>query len=355
MCAPLVAALMALYTPAAQASPEGIQPVSLSTGSVNDAAPDATGGTQWGFLPKTLTVPDTASGTVTDVDVSLRITHPRAGDLFLRLSHAGRAIALTYQNGGEGDDFGSGNADCTGTQTVFDDSAATGIWEASATPPFAGPYRPYYPLGLFTGDRAEGPWQLDVIDTAAGNTGTLHCWSITVTVDTDTDDDGVLDATDNCDAVPNALQENNEGDTEGDACDSDDDNDAIEDSGDNCPTVSNEDQLDTDLDSIGDACDLGHQRSLTLVLRRHLRASGVLSVPDGFKPCKRVYVNIQRRRDGKWRTIAETSTSLEGTFSTTVPDRAGRYRVVAPPRHHITGGGMHLCERAVSPVGIHSH
>ena len=38
---------------------------------------------------------------------------------------------------------------------------------------------------------------------------------------------------------------------EGDACDSDDDNDGVADSSDNCPLVSNADQTDTDGDGQG--------------------------------------------------------------------------------------------------------
>jgi hypothetical protein len=103
--------------------------------------------------------------------------------------------------------------------------------------------------------------------------------------DPDTDGDGVLDASDNCDNDDNADQANLDGDAEGDACDADDDNDNVADggddcddsatgakvasdgcddpdeddkstqAGDNCPTVSNADQADNDDDGSGDVCD----------------------------------------------------------------------------------------------------
>lgn len=71
----------------------------------------------------------------------------------------------------------------------------------------------------------------------------------------DQDGDGVLDTTDNCVAVSNADQANNDGDAQGDACDADDDNDGVADGSDNCELTANPDQADQDGDGIGDACD----------------------------------------------------------------------------------------------------
>jgi hypothetical protein len=71
----------------------------------------------------------------------------------------------------------------------------------------------------------------------------------------DSDGDGVLDTADNCPGVSNAGQANNDGDSQGDACDADDDNDTVADGGDNCQFVSNADQANNDGDSQGDACD----------------------------------------------------------------------------------------------------
>ena len=71
----------------------------------------------------------------------------------------------------------------------------------------------------------------------------------------DSDGDGVPDASDNCPNTANAGQENNDGDSQGDACDPDDDNDGVVDGTDNCPLVANPDQTNTDGDAQGDACD----------------------------------------------------------------------------------------------------
>ena len=91
-----------------------------------------------------------------------------------------------------------------------------------------------------------------------GNHGTLHnmdpatAW---VPVgDIDADSDGVPDSEDNCVDVPNAGQENYDGDAEGDACDLDDDNDGVPDVDDAFPFDETE-SVDTDGDGVGNNAD----------------------------------------------------------------------------------------------------
>ncbi|MBK7384562.1 MAG: thrombospondin type 3 repeat-containing protein [Flavobacteriales bacterium] len=80
----------------------------------------------------------------------------------------------------------------------------------------------------------------------AGSTGNIQ---VNVTV-TDADGDGVGDACDNCVSVSNTAQTDTDGDGVGDACDSDDDNDGVADGSDNAPLNPFSCQ---DLD--GDGCD----------------------------------------------------------------------------------------------------
>jgi len=76
-----------------------------------------------------------------------------------------------------------------------------------------------------------------------------------VNVVTDGDNDGVPDTADNCPAVANPNQTDNDHDGQGDACDADDDNDLVTDGTDNCPLVANANQHDFDGDGLGDPCD----------------------------------------------------------------------------------------------------
>lgn len=89
-------------------------------------------------------------------------------------------------------------------------------------------------------------------------TSTIRTIDIPITAVGDSDGDGHLDTVDNCPATPNPLQQDRDGDGQGDACDPDDtdrDNDGVEDQVDNCPAVPNPDQFNADGDQLGDACD----------------------------------------------------------------------------------------------------
>lgn len=80
----------------------------------------------------------------------------------------------------------------------------------------------------------------------------------------DGEGDLIPDSVDNCPAVINSNQSNQDGDIAGDACDAfpldptettDTDGDGVGDNGDNCPRHSNPDQADSDGNGIGNACD----------------------------------------------------------------------------------------------------
>jgi hypothetical protein len=77
----------------------------------------------------------------------------------------------------------------------------------------------------------------------------------TVGVNVDDDNDGIVNASDNCRNANNPDQLDTDADGLGNACDDDDDNDGVPDTADNCPLVTNPGQADHDGDGAGDICD----------------------------------------------------------------------------------------------------
>jgi hypothetical protein len=95
---------------------------------------------------------------------------------------------------------------------------------------------------------------VDGSNTSNTETSILGCETVNYEI-ADADGDTVPDGSDNCPNVANSGQQNNDGDSQGDACDTDDDNDTVADGSDNCVLVANTAQTDSDGDGQGNACD----------------------------------------------------------------------------------------------------
>ncbi len=94
---------------------------------------------------------------------------------------------------------------------------------------------------------------------------------------------------------------------------------------------------------------LTHSRSVTLSLRKHLVARGMVSVGDGFTACAAsVPVKIQRRVSGQWKTVGSTTTTSTGSYKKRIPDKPGKYRARAT--RVVLNSGADICSRATSPV-----
>jgi len=109
--------------------------------------------------------------TMSDVNVTLDITHPNVEDLDVFLeSPTGTVVELFTDVGGASANF---------TDTTLDDDVGTPITAGSA--PFTGSFVPEGNLDAYGGETAVGTWTLTVTDDTPGNAGTLNSWSLAIT------------------------------------------------------------------------------------------------------------------------------------------------------------------------------
>ena len=93
---------------------------------------------------------------------------------------------------------------------------------------------------------------------------------------------------------------------------------------------------------------------MTLSLKRHLVAKGVVNVGDAFTACEAsVPVKIQRKTSGGWKNVGSATTSASGSYSKKVKDKPGKYR--AQVKKFSPDAGVNSCSKATSPVRKHTH
>ena len=109
-------------------------------------------------------------GVITDMNVTLNITHSWDSDLIVSLiSPQGSKVTLFNSLGGSGDNF---------TNTTLDDEGSTSI--TAGNPPFSGTFRPEQSLSKFDGEDPNGQWLLEITDTWSEDSGTLNSWSMNI-------------------------------------------------------------------------------------------------------------------------------------------------------------------------------
>lgn len=125
-------------------------------------------------------------GKITDVNVGVRASHPQATDLEFYLATPRGVINLSSDNGGAGNNYGSGPASCVGQFTLFDSNNPTLISTPGLLAPFAGTFAPEESLaqlnGLGNKKATNATWTLLAEDDSNSNpAGTLDCFKLTIT------------------------------------------------------------------------------------------------------------------------------------------------------------------------------
>jgi Tol biopolymer transport system component len=98
--------------------------------------------------------------------------------------------------------------------------------------------------------------------------------------------------------------------------------------------------------------------TLTFSLRRHVVVSGSAIGQGGEGAAGGTCgvgtpINIQRKIDGKFKTIASVATDVNGNFSKKVPDRTGSYRVVSTAYEDASTGTECLASQAAAKTHRH--
>lgn len=144
--------------------PAGASSDYTSTGSVAIPDNDVTG------VTSTIGVSG-APNSITHIEVLINISHTYVGDLTIKLtSPDSTEVVLSDQNGLGGQNY---------SDTNFSDYAVESIITITALGnPYTGDYKPEEALSGFSGLDANGTWTLTVIDSAAGDTGTIDDWTL---------------------------------------------------------------------------------------------------------------------------------------------------------------------------------
>ena len=100
-----------------------------------------------------------------------------------------------------------------------------------------------------------------------------------------------------------------------------------------------------------------HARSISLTLKKHLVAKGVVSSTEdpAFTDCvASVPVKIQRKTKSGWKNVGSATTTDTGSYKKSIKDKPGKYRAIAK-KVGLGDPVTDVCSKATSPVRKHSH
>lgn len=125
-----------------------------------------------------------ATGTITDINISLDISHTWVGDLDISITSPNPTSIVVFDRPGY---TGTGNG-CSrnNINTTLDDAAGTpveGVCPNVDPTIGAGPFSPNNPLSGFNTQSVSGNWTIQITDNANQDIGTLNQWCVIATVD----------------------------------------------------------------------------------------------------------------------------------------------------------------------------
>lgn len=120
----------------------------------------------------TVNVPENV--TISDLDLSVNITHPRINDLYIGLLPPGATtvgqIRIVYQQG-------CSTFFTAGMNTTFDDEGVNLNCSGIAG---GNTYKPLNTLDVFDGQSSQGDWRLVIADVVSANNGTLNSFAVEI-------------------------------------------------------------------------------------------------------------------------------------------------------------------------------
>lgn len=151
------------------------------------AIPDGTG-TGTAGAPAFASVVIPSSLTIASMSCSIFVTHSFQGDVRLTLTHVESGLSVVLVDrpyvpqsalGFPATDYGA-----AGSMLVLADTAAAKYDVPTVAAPgisgVNGPWKPESPLSVFNGRQAQGTWRLTAVDFAAGDTGTIVGFKLSI-------------------------------------------------------------------------------------------------------------------------------------------------------------------------------